>query len=314
MENQKNFGFLDTSVGSLTDAQRKKVFALLEERGVSKEEMESILRVKISDLSKSSASLLIGYLTGGIEKEEAVRKIQDSQGVPYEQRESGHDYSDDGTGKEIQKPHKDKENEQKEVKKETLMQPVESLNAQKSEYGYSREEVELIKTNFAYGATDSELKLFFYIAKTRKLNPLLGEIKWVRRRKYDKEKNEWIKTASIIIGIDGARRKAQESGNLDGVEVSVRKEDGKITYGTATVWLKGSSHPIRAEVPFEEFVARDQNGNPFQLWKTMPETMIKKVAEMTAYRMAFPSQLAGMYIDEEMQQAGMADNQKVEVD
>ena len=106
MENQK-FNFLDTSVGSITDSQRKKVFSLLEERGVSKEELESLLKVKVSDLSKASASILIGYLTGGIEKEEAVRKIQDSQGVPYESREVGHDFSDDGTGRTenpIQKP------------------------------------------------------------------------------------------------------------------------------------------------------------------------------------------------------------------
>ena len=36
----------------------------------------------------------------------------------------------------------------------------------------------------------------------------------------------------------------------------------------------------------------------------MPETMIKKVAEFTAYRMAFAAELGGMYIEEEMQQAG----------
>jgi hypothetical protein len=39
------------------------------------------------------------------------------------------------------------------------------------------------------------------------------------------------------------------------------------------------------------------------MWKTMPEVMIKKVAEMLVYRMAFAAELGGLYIKEEMDQA-----------
>ena len=38
------------------------------------------------------------------------------------------------------------------------------------------------------------------------------------------------------------------------------------------------------------------------LWGRMPETMIKKVAEAAALRMAFPADLSGVYADEEMPQ------------
>ena len=70
---------MDTSVGSITDPQRKKIFALMEQKGVSKEEIEDMFKVSISDLSMSSASTLIGYLAGGINKEDAIERIKDSQ-------------------------------------------------------------------------------------------------------------------------------------------------------------------------------------------------------------------------------------------
>ena len=276
--------------GMMTDPQRKLLFSKMQEGNVSKDDLEKSLGFGISELTKGEASTLIDCFINNGDLNEATKIIKENHSTaqPEENREKA-------------KPPEQKTKEKQVAKSEEI-------------YGYRSEEVELIKTNFAYGATDAELKLFFYIAKTRKLNPLLGEIKWVRRRKYDKEKKEWIKTASIIIGIDGARRKAQESGILDGIEVSVEKEGNKILYGLATVWLKGSLHPIKTEVPFDEFAAKDQDGNLIQLWKTMPETMIKKVAEMTAYRMAFPSQLAGMYIDEEMQQAGTSEPAPIEMD
>jgi len=37
-------------------------------------------------------------------------------------------------------------------------------------------------------------------------------------------------------------------------------------------------------------------------WTRMPETMIKKVAEASALRMAFPDELGGVYSQEEMNQ------------
>ena len=39
------------------------------------------------------------------------------------------------------------------------------------------------------------------------------------------------------------------------------------------------------------------------MWAKMPETMIKKVAEAAALRMAFPDELGGLYAQEEMDQA-----------
>ena len=292
MENEQNW-----KASSITDAQRKKLFALLAEHKIDKDIFEGATAQKISELTKGDASECIDILINAEDKIGSLKLWA-----------LGNDHgSQDG------KQEEDRKQEQKPTtavatsKEEALARKQEALKANTVQVyqGWTREQVELIKRNFAYGATDSELSLFFEVARIRRLNPLLGEIKWVRRRKWDKDLKKWIEIATIIIGIDGARRKAEESNRLDGISVKVlRDESGNITYGTATLWLKGSTHPVYAEVPFSEYAAKDRDGNIQSNWKTMPETMIKKVAEFTSYRMAFAAELGGMYIEEEMQQAG----------
>ena len=285
---------------SITDAQRKKLFALLSEHKIDKDIFEGATAQKISELTKGDASECIDILINAEDKIGSLKLW--------------------ALGNEHESQDEDQKQEQKPAtavatsKEEALARKQEALKANTVQVyqGWTREQVELIKRNFAYGATDGELALFFEIARIRKLNPLLGEIKWVRRRKWDNVLKKWVETASIIIGIDGGRRKAEESNRLDGISTkALRDESGNITYGTATLWLKGSIHPVHVEVPFSEYAAKDRDGNLQSNWKTMPETMIKKVAEFTAYRMVFAAELGGTYIEEEMQQAGSPISQPV---
>jgi len=168
--------------------------------------------------------------------------------------------------------------------------------------GFSPDEIEIIKDHIARGASDAELKYFLYIARLRGLNPLLHEIYWVRRHRRNKATGQYEDTDAILIGIDGARKLAERSGRVDGVTVDVEYDDqGNVEYGVATLWLKGASHPFVARAKFSEYQPRSLDDT--SLWKTMPETMIKKVAEMLGYRMAFAAELGGLYIKEEMDQA-----------
>ena len=277
----------------ITEAQRKKLFSLLSEHKIDKDIFEGTVEKKISEMSKGDASECIDILINAEDKIGSLRLWS---------------LGNENDSQEEQKQEQKSTTANVPATKEEAIarkQEVQKSNAVQVYPGWNREQVELIKRNFAYGATDGELALFFEIARIRKLNPLLGEIKWVRRRKWDKELKKWVETATIIIGIDGGRRKAEESNRLDGISVKVLRDDsGNIAYGAATLWLKGSTHPVYAEVPFAEYAAKDRDGNIQSNWKTMPETMIKKVAEFTAYRMAFAAELGGMYIEEEMQQAG----------
>ena len=177
-------------------------------------------------------------------------------------------------------------------------QPVPAASKPTVIEGYTMEEIQMIRTNVAQGATDDEIRYFLYVARQRGLNPLLHEIYWMRRHR--KTANGYIDSSSIIIGIDGARKIASASGKIDGLDVDViRNEEGKIEYGIATLWLHGSAHPYIARAKLSEYSPSDSG-----MWKTMPETMIKKVAEMLVYRMAFADLLGGLYIKEEMDQSG----------
>ena len=242
----------------ITDAQRKKLFSLLAEHKIDKDIFEATVERKISELLKGDASTCIDILINSDDKIGDLRKW--SLGQEKSESQGSHD--------DEQKKEQKSTAPVATTKEEALARKQEVQKSIQIYQGWTREQVDLIKRNFAYGATDSELALFFEIARIRKLNPLLGEIKWVRRRKWDKELKKWVETATIIIGIDGARRKAEESNRLDGISVKVLRDDsGNITYGTATLWLKGSTHPVYAEVPFSEYAAKDRDGNIQSNWK-----------------------------------------------
>lgn len=152
------------------------------------------------------------------------------------------------------------------------------------------EQIELIKATVCKGATDNELKLFLYRAENLGLDPLKpGQIHFV---KYGNN------PGTVIVGIDGFRGKANRTGKLKGIKRGVlRDEKGKCIGAYCEVFRSDWDQPAREEVPLSEY--NTGKGN----WSRMPETMIKKVAEVAALRMAFPDELGGVYAQEEMDQA-----------
>jgi hypothetical protein len=53
-------------------------------------------------------------------------------------------------------------------------------------------------------------------------------------------------------------------------------------------------------------VQTKKDGSPTKFWADMPHVMIAKCAEAIAMRKAFPEDMGGLYVDEEMQQADNA--------
>lgn len=153
----------------------------------------------------------------------------------------------------------------------------------------TEDQVALIKKTIAKNATDDELRLFLYQCKRLGLDPLSKQIHFV---KYGNS------PGTVITGIDGFRLVAHRTGKLSGIKRgAIRNDNGVLVGGWAEVYRSDWTHPAREEVPLAEY--NKGSGN----WKTMPETMIKKVAEAAALRMAFPSDLSGIYSDDEMDQA-----------
>ena len=156
------------------------------------------------------------------------------------------------------------------------------------------EQVELIKNTVAVGATNDELKLFFFECKRRGVHPLDRLIHFVKRSGK----------ATFQCGIDFMRSQAEGSGQYRGQE---GVEYGPIVKGypewaKATVRRKdpdtGDIYTVSATAYWEEFYPGDQLGF---MWKKMPRVMLGKVAESQALRKAFPINFNGLYTFEEMQ-------------
>jgi phage recombination protein Bet len=157
-------------------------------------------------------------------------------------------------------------------------------------FGYTESQLDLVKRTVAKNATDDELELFFYRAKILQLNPLMpGQIYFI---KYGNA------PGTIIIGIDGFRARAHATGKLSGCERGIiRNDKGVCTGAWANIYRSDWTKPAHEEVSLAEY--NTGKGN----WLKMPETMVKKVAEAAALRLAFPTDLGGLYISEEMDQA-----------
>lgn len=114
------------------------------------------------------------------------------------------------------------------------------------------------------------------------------------------------------VTIDGFRLIAERTGKYAGqVGPFWCGKDGE----WREVWLADDA-PVAAKVgvlrrDFEQTVwgvARYKSYAKGGNWNTMPDVMIAKVAESLALRKAFPQELSGVYIREEMEQAGVVDS------
>lgn len=153
---------------------------------------------------------------------------------------------------------------------------------------FTDSQLELIKATVAKGATNDELKLFLYRCKILELDPLkTGQIYFV---KYSNN------PGTIVIGLDGFRSIAQKTGKHRGTERGVtRDEKGNCVSAWCKVYRSDWDRPATEEVARWEY---DTNK---AMWAKIPETMLKKVAECAALRMAFPDDLGDLSIAEELE-------------
>lgn len=164
---------------------------------------------------------------------------------------------------------------------------------------FTPEQVELIKTTIAKGATNDELKLFIEVCKARGLNPFLRQIYAIRR------------SGQMVYqtAIDGFRLIAERTRRYAGQLGPQWTEDGR---NWTDAWIENYppkaarvavlrhdfQQPLWAVARFDAYYVPDS-----PLWKKMPEVMIAKCAEALALRKAFPEDLSGIYTHEEMAQA-----------
>jgi phage recombination protein Bet len=157
-------------------------------------------------------------------------------------------------------------------------------------YGWSPEQFKLITNVIAKGASPDELELFLHRCKNLGLDPLKpGQIYFIRYSSGP---------GTIVVGLEGFRARAGRTGKLSGIKRgAIRDDKGLLTGAYAEVYRSDWKESAREEVSLREYDTGRGN------WQKMPETMIKKVAECAALRMAFPDELGGVYEQAEMDQA-----------
>ena len=155
--------------------------------------------------------------------------------------------------------------------------------------------LELIKRTVANGATRDELDLFLHHARRAGLDPLARQIYFVKRKGR----------GTIQVGIDGLRLIADRTGIYAGNDDALFEgSTGKGYPERATVAVfkivQGQRCAFSATARWDEYYPGDEQG--FQ-WRKMPHVMLAKCAEALALRKAFPMEMSGLYVHEEMEQA-----------
>lgn len=179
---------------------------------------------------------------------------------------------------------------------------VTTQNQKQEIVQFNSEQVALIKNYLCKGINDEELKLFSAVCKKTGLDPFMKQIYAVKRNGKDGTQ------MTIQTSIDGYRLIAERTGRYcPGRESTYSYEDGKVVYATSYVkkqTLDGTWHEVGASAYYSEYAPEPySNGKMNPFWQNKPHIMLAKCAEALALRKAFPNELAGIYSDDEMEQA-----------
>jgi phage recombination protein Bet len=163
----------------------------------------------------------------------------------------------------------------------------------------TEERLRFLKAHYAKDATPEEFQHFASVCRARGLNPELGHVYFMKPRRRDGSMGK----ASIVLSITAYRLIAQRSGAYGGSTA------GKIDFGA-------DGKPLSATVTVRKLIGGelyDFTGTAYyseqfrpgsSVWLDMPITMLEKCAEAKALRKAFPEELSGLLVVDEVESEG----------
>lgn len=201
-----------------------------------------------------------------------------------------------------------------------------ALTTKEVSYMANGEEVKLtggIVRNYLTRGTgnisDQELVMFINLCKYQQLNPFLNEAYMIKFGNLP---------AQLVVGKEAYMKKAEDHPKYDGLRAGVIIErkgeiielEGSFTLkgdiilgGWAEVFRSDRKYPLVVKIGIEEYLKKKKDGTTQSTWKSMPKTMIRKVAIVQALREAFPANLGAMYTEEELPQVDVVEATKEEI-
>lgn len=160
-------------------------------------------------------------------------------------------------------------------------------------------------------ATKADLAVYFHVCQQTGLDPFLKQIYLIARQ--EKVRDQWVTKQTIQVGIDGFRVIRDRAAKREGIEVEYSRT---IWYdsggGEHKVWLRAEppagcemtvykdGRPYPAVLTFAEYVQTNRDGKPTGKWRDAPAHQLEKCVEAFALRRAFPQDMAGVRLPEEM--------------
>lgn len=195
---------------------------------------------------------------------------------------------------------------------------------------YTEQQLKDLRADYAKGATDSQFNNFILHCQERKLVPgrhVYFQLRKAREWSEEARAYEFVKKASYQTSIDAFRLIAQRSGEYRGqdapvyiyadedgggdfIESSIQKNDPSDHSKPLPPWAvrvgvyrKGFEKPIQVTARFEAYAVYVKDGNSWVLnnmWERRGPEQLEKCAEALALRKAFPEELGGIYLAEEL--------------
>lgn len=169
-------------------------------------------------------------------------------------------------------------------------------------------------------ASPGDLAVFFHVVKRTGLDPFARQIHMIGRNTKNQRSQQWETKYTIQTGIDGYRLIGRRAADHARVKVSLSapewaREDGQWLplwspkWGlplAARVTVFRDGEPFPAVALFDEYKQTRKDGGLTSMWAQRPAGQLAKCAEALAWRMAFPQDMQGVYVEDEMHQADNA--------
>ena len=168
-------------------------------------------------------------------------------------------------------------------------------------------------------APEADLAVYAHVCQRSGLDPFARQIHMIGRTSNVNEGGQWrsVTKYTIQTGIDGYRLIGRRAADARGVTISLdppewAHEDGSWRPVWSRAWglpiaarvtIRRGGEPFTAVAMFDEYRQAKRDGTLTSMWAQRPAGQLAKCAEALAWRMAFPQDLSGIYVDDEMHHA-----------